>query len=278
VEPTLHKVGGQGARLLFAHANGFPPGSYAQLFARLGADFDISALEHRPLWGGREPPRRLRWSLFADDMLALLRKNFAEPVWVMGHSMGATTAVLAAARDPERFAGLILLDPVFLPDRLLFATRLMPERQRRKMPMIRRALARPEHFADYDAAFEFYRSKRAFAALSDEVLRDYVHASKQPAPNGGVQLRYSGAWEAAVYGSAPPVRRALRGLALPTLGLRGRHSDTLRPEIWSRWAHWQPSAVLRELPGGHLFPLEHPAETAEAVRDYIFQINSDAAL
>jgi pimeloyl-ACP methyl ester carboxylesterase len=270
LQASLHDFGGEGPPLLFAHANGFPPGTYTRLFANLADAFLIQALEHRPLWGGREPPRRLRWNLFADDMLSLMTKHYSDPVWVMGHSMGATTAVLAAAREPERFAGLILLDPVFLPDRLVIGIRLMPERKRRQMPMIRRALSRPEQFDNYDAAFDFYRGKRAFARISDEVLRDYVQASKTPGPDGSVQLRYSGAWEAAVYGSAPRVRGALRRLRLPTLGLRGRESDTLRPQVWARWRHWQPDATLEQMAGGHLFPLEHPQETAVAVKNYVF--------
>jgi len=270
LEPVVLEVGGRGAPLCFAHANGYPPGAYRQLLHALSDHFEISALEHRPLWGGRHPPKRLSWRLFADDMLTALRGRYDRPVWVMGHSMGAVTAALAARREPELFAGLILLDPVFLPERFVLMTRLMPEGRRRQMPMIRRALRRPEHFASLDEAFAFYREKRAFRGMSDEALRDYVEASKAPAPGGGVRLRYTGAWEAAVYASPPRVRGTLRALSMPTLGLRGRDSDTLRPEIFERWAHWQPSATLRQIPGGHLFPLEHPRETAAAVCDHVF--------
>ena len=101
--------------------------------------------------------------------------------------------------------------------------------------------------------------------MSDEVLRDYVEASKVPDEAGGVVLRYSGAWEAAVYGSLPLVRRAIKRLRLPTIGLRGRDSDTLRRDVFARWAHWQPGAKLEEVAGGHLFPLEHPEATAKTV-------------
>jgi pimeloyl-ACP methyl ester carboxylesterase len=270
LEPVIHPVGGQGLPLCFAHANGYPPGSYRRLFEALMDRFEITALEHRPLWGERQPPQRLSWKLFADDMLAALRQRYDDPVWLMGHSMGATVATLAAVREPQRFAGLILMDPVFLPDRFIVSTRLMPARQRRKLPMLRRALGRPHHFSDYDAAFAFYRGKRAFRRLSDEALRDYVLASKVPDGEGGVALRYSGEWEAAVYGSPPRVCGALKRLRVATIGLRGRDSDTLRPEIFARWAHWQPGASLREVPGGHLFPLEHPLETAGAIREQLF--------
>ncbi|WOJ96068.1 alpha/beta hydrolase [Congregibacter brevis] len=267
---VVEDMGGEGLPLLFAHANGYPPGSYRELFAHLRDKFAISALEHRPLWGGREPPRRLSWQLFAGDMLEAINMRFAAPVWVMGHSMGGTIAALAANSHPEKIAGLILLDPVFLPDRLVMATKLMPERRRKNMPMLRRALSRPEHFENHEAAFDFYRGKRAFKGLSDDALTNYVQASKAPLPDGGVQLRYSGAWEAAVYGSAPRARPLMKRMPVPTLAIRGSDSDTLRPEIWSRWQHWQPRASFKEIPGGHLFPLESPKTTADVVSAYIF--------
>jgi pimeloyl-ACP methyl ester carboxylesterase len=229
----------------------------------------LLAVEHRPLWGGREPPRRLRWELFADDLLASLRRHCDEPVWLMGHSMGGTTALLAADREPQRIAGLILLDPVFLPDRFVLAMQLAPASKRRAMPMVRRARQRPERFDSLDDAFAFYRGKRAFRGLDDDALWDYVRASKAPHPDGGVELRFSGAWESAIYETAPRVRPALKRLRLPTLGLRGQDSDTLSPLMFARWQHWQPGAVLSECPGGHLFPLERPREVAEQVRRFL---------
>jgi len=266
---VLDDMGGLGTPIVFAHANGYPPGSYRALFAHLSPLARVLALEHRPLWGEPEPPQPLRWSLFADDLLGALQHHFDQPVWVMGHSMGATVAVLAADREPQRFAGLLLLDPVFLADRRLLPMRLMGARRRAQLPMVRRTLRRPERFPGLEEAFAFYRGKRAFAGLDDQALWDYVRASKAPDAAGGVRLRFPAAWEAAIYQSAPRVKPLLRRLRLPTLGVRGRDSDTLEPAVWQRWARWQPQATLRECPGGHLFPLEQPQQAATLVADYL---------
>lgn len=266
---VVEEFGGSGLPLLFAHANGYPPGSYRTLFSHLESDFSISTLEHRPLWAGREPPRSLNWQLFAADMLGAIDAHYSQPVWIMGHSMGGTIAALAALRQPEKIAGLILLDPVFLPERFVLLTKFMSETKRQKIPMVRRALSRPEHFSSEAAAFDFYRGKRAFKGLSDEALSDYVSASSTPMPDGRVQLRYSGAWEAAVYGSAPRARPLMKRMRLPTLALRGAQSDTLRPEVWARWQRWQPDTHFEEISGGHLFPMESPQVTAEAALRYI---------
>lgn len=270
MQSKIIEMGGSGPPMLFAHANGYPPGSYQHLLTLLSDRFSVFAIEHRPLWAERSPPRKLHWSLFADDMLKVLADRFDGPLWVMGHSMGAVTAVLAAAREPERFTGLMLLDPVFLPERYVWATRLTPRSRITKVPMIRRALNRPEFFEGIDAAFDFYRGKRAFKGLTDEALRDYVTASNEPMADGRVRLRYSPAWEAAVYASPPRVRHVLKALDLPTLGLRGQASDTLSPQVWKRWQRWQPDAHLQEIPGGHLFPLEYPHETASIATAFAF--------
>ena len=47
----------------------------------------------------------------ADDAIALVSACGLQKPIVMGHSMGARTAIRAARKNPEPFSGLILLDP-----------------------------------------------------------------------------------------------------------------------------------------------------------------------
>lgn len=262
--------GGRGDPLVFAHANGYPPGSYRQLLEPLTAHYCVSAVRHRPLWGDPRPPARLRWELFADDLRHTLKASTGEaPVWLLGHSLGAVVGLLAAAREPTLFRGLILLDPVFLPTRFVMGMTLAPRSRLRQMPMIRRALARPGEFPDAGAAFEFYRGKRAFSGLDDEALRDYVAASTGPSDNGGIKLLFPPAWEAGIYGSAPWIWPTLKRVSMPVLGLRGEESQTLSAAAFRRWGRLQRQAELHTLPGGHLFPLEHPQATAAQVLDFL---------
>jgi len=270
VQEYLESFGGEGPPLLFVHANGYPPGAYRALLARLAPACSITALRQRPLWGQRTPPEPLRWDLFAEDLQAVLAR-FDTPVWLLGHSLGAVVSLLAAGRAPAQVRGLLLLDPVFLPARWVLASRLTPLSRRQRMPMIRRALSRPEHFPDEQAAFDFYRGKRAFRGLDDVALRDYVRASKEPHPEGGLRLAWSAAWEAAVYANPPLIWHRLARVRLPMLGIRGAQSDTLTPAAFSRWARLQPQAQLHTCPGGHLFPLEQPAAAAQLILEFLRQ-------
>ncbi|MCE5292376.1 MAG: alpha/beta hydrolase [Nocardiaceae bacterium] len=61
---------------------------------------------------GRKVPSDYRWTVLADDLLRLLEQWFpGEQVHGVGPSMGTATLLHAAAREPERFAGLTLMVP-----------------------------------------------------------------------------------------------------------------------------------------------------------------------
>lgn len=269
MQERLESFGGRGDALVFAHANGYPPGSYQSLLAPLAEHFTVHGYRHRPLWSREPAPVRANWRLFADDLIHTLETCFTEPVWMMGHSLGGVVAMLAARKRPQLFRGLVLLDPVFMPTRLALGLNLTPPGRLRKIPMVRRALGRPDRFPSVEQAYAFHREKRAYSGLSDEVLWDYMRAGVREAPEGDWELAYSPAWEAAVYSSLPLVWPRLLRLRLPTLGLRGEHSDILSAAGLQRWACLQPQAELDSVPGGHLFPLEHPEPTAQRVLDFL---------
>ncbi|MBM70018.1 MAG: alpha/beta hydrolase [Haliea sp.] len=269
MQERLESFGGAGSKLVFAHANGYPPGSYRRLLAPLAEHFSVSGYRHRPLWSREPAPARANWRQFADDLIATLEHSDGEPVWIMGHSLGGVVAMLAACKRPELFRGLVLLDPVFMPMRLALGLNLTPRSRLARIPMVRRALRRPGRFSSVQQAYAFHRDKRAYSGISDDVLWDYIRAGVRATADGDWELAYSGAWEAAVYSSLPLVWPRLWKLRLPTLGLRGEHSDILSAAGLRRWAALQPAAELDTLPGGHLFPLEHPDATARRVLDFL---------
>jgi N-formylmaleamate deformylase len=78
---------------------------------RLAARFDVHVLDVRGR--GLSEAGDLDYSLdaMAEDAIALVAAAGLTKPFVMGHSMGARTAIRAARKNPEPFAGLILLDP-----------------------------------------------------------------------------------------------------------------------------------------------------------------------
>jgi pimeloyl-ACP methyl ester carboxylesterase len=260
------EFGGRGPPLHFAHANGFPPGSYRRMLETLATRYRIDAIRFRPLWQAHgERPDLRGWGVLAQELIEHIEGRFDEPVRGVGHSMGGVATLFAAVRRPDLFDCIVLLDPVFLPAKDVLAMRLMPRASRRSIPLIRKAENRPHHFADRRAAFDFHRSARAFARLSDEALWDYIEAGTRET-GGGVELAYPGAWEAEIYATVPYVWRRLARCRVPMMGLRGHDSTTVAPGAWRRWQRLQPDAAFIEIPdSGHLVPLERPDETAAAV-------------
>ncbi|PLW83201.1 alpha/beta hydrolase [Kineobactrum sediminis] len=269
MQDRLEIFGGSGEPLLFAHANGYPPGSYRRLLDRLAAQYAVTGYRHRPLWSRQPAPVRADWNQFANDLIHTLERSASPPVWMMGHSLGGVVAMLAAIRRPELFRGVILLDPVFVKTRLALGLNMTPRSRLQKIPMIRRALNRPDRFTDVQSAFDFHRGKRAFSGFDDEVLWDYIRSGIRQGEHGEWELAYPAGWEAAVYSSLPLVWPRLLRLRVPTLGIRGETSDILSAAGLQRWQRLQPKAELHTLPGGHLFPLEYPDLTAERVLDFL---------
>jgi pimeloyl-ACP methyl ester carboxylesterase len=269
VQQRLEDFGGEGEPLVFAHANGYPAGGYRQFLGCLARKYDVTGLHHRPMWSTESAPEMLDWNCFAADLEETLEATQTEPVWMMGHSMGAVVSVQAAARRPELFRGLILIDPVFMTPQTIEARRRMPREAIEEMPLVHKTLNRPNRFDSQQEAFEFHRGKRVFAGFSDAVLWDYIRAGTRRTEQGDFELAYCREWEAAAYRSAPQVWDELAAVKLPVLGLRGEDSNTLSEDAFALWAQTQPFADLRSCRGGHLLPLEYPEATADTVLDFL---------
>lgn len=269
MQRRLEQFGGSGEPIVFAHANGYPVGSYRKFIAELTTHFQVTGFHQRPLWSPEPPPVRLNWKRFAEDLIETLDAQTAGPVWMMGHSLGGAISTLAAARRPDLFKGLLLIDPVFLLRRHLAAQALSTNASMDKRPMIAKTLTRPNRFVSQQAAFDFYRPKRVFQKFADDVLWDYVMAGTRADGTGEFELAYAREWEAAAYRSGPWVWPSVSKIRLPVLGLRGETSDTLNKQAFERWGKAQPQADLRECSGGHLLPLEYPQETAAHIIDFL---------
>ena len=130
-------------KAVFAHANGYPPGSYRALLNALEPRLDIDVIEHRPLWSEDPAPTLLPWQVYARDLVDRIGETGQEPVWLVGHSMGAAAAILATSQQPSKFKGIIALDPVLVSNGAWFWLRLLTWFKPDAMPIVKRALARP---------------------------------------------------------------------------------------------------------------------------------------
>ena len=257
--------------LVFSHANGYPPEAYKALLDPLVDTFDIYTIEHRPFWSDQQPPTYLPWNEYSADLISTLDAAENGPVVLAGHSMGAVISMQTALARPDLCSKLVVIDPVLVPRGWWFVNQVLMRGLGRDLPMVTKAQNRPHEFPSYQEAFDFYRLKRPFSGISDEVLWDYVRAGHASRDDGSIVLRWSGGWEACVYRSAPSFMRSLRKIRKPICGIVGDASNVVRPLFKKRWQRAMPHLELHTLEGGHLIPFEKPDACSALMRQFLLQ-------
>jgi pimeloyl-ACP methyl ester carboxylesterase len=208
------------------------------------------------------------WPHLVEQLVDVLeREHRGTPVFGVGHSLGGYLTFMAAVARPELFRAIVLLDaPVIgaVRGRVLAATKRLGIVDR-----VTPAGATRERRSAWPGAEEakaHFRSRRLYRHFSDECLDDYVRHGLVER-EGGLRLRIDPSIETAIYRTIPhDMGRYLRGLRTPAGFVGGARSEVVRRV---GLATVRGKFVLRRVPGGHLFPFEHPHEAADAVADLL---------
>jgi len=249
--------------VFFAHANGFPSGTYAKLFAALGPEFNVKHLDQH----GHDPrfPVEDNWGALVDELLHHLEGE-AEPVWGVGHSLGGVLHLHAALRQPERYRGVIMLDSPLLGS----ADQWLIRAAKRfglidRITPAGRTLGRRERFSDPQSALAYFRSKALFRGFDPDCLQAYIEHGLKP-DGQGLRLAFDPDTEIRIYRSVPHVSPARPSrLELP-LAVIGGEASRVVLRHHARNARRLPRGEFHLVPGGHMFPLERPVETAQLIR------------
>ena len=254
IPPMLH----------FAHANGLPSASYRKLLDRLAEHYQVQAipmLGHHPSY-----PVNNNWELLTQQLIHHVENCARRPVIGVGHSLGGALTLKAAYLRPELFSQVILLDvPALTLTDSIFVLLCKQFRLIDQITPAKKSRSRRTHWPDKESALHYFKQRRLFANFDDDCLRDYVDAGLVDSAQGGVELAYQLAVELAVYRTLPhrPVYRA-RSLQVPVAVLVGEQSDTVRKYQYLRMKN-RLNFVGKRVPGGHMFPLEHPLATADDI-------------
>jgi pimeloyl-ACP methyl ester carboxylesterase len=262
--------------LQFSHANGFPAGCYAAMLRGLAPRYRIGAIEAI----GTHPryPVTEGWPLLVQQLIDTLeRERAGEPVFGVGHSLGAYLTFFAAAQRPELFCAIVMIDaPVIgaLKGRLLGASKRIGIVDRVTPAGATRD--RRAEWASREEAKAHFRSRRLFRDFTEECLDDYVrHAVVGRENHAGKDSRYrlkiDPAIEYQIYRTIPhDMHRQLRRLRVPAGFIGGTHSDVLRRVGMAQMRG--RGFLKRRVPGGHLFPFEHPAQAAAAIGELLEEL------
>lgn len=260
--------------VLFVHANGFNAATYRSILGPLSLSLRIMAVDLRGHGASRlpaDPVGRRSWNDFRDDLVGVLDALGGPPLVLSGHSMGGTSALLAAAERPDRVKSLVLFDPVILKRlRSLYARAPWTSgRAWRNTPMAQGAARRRAVFDSHADAFKAYRGRGAFKTWPETMLADYVSAGFRERPDGAVELTCAPAWESSNFASqAHDPWRALRRVRAPLTIYRAGTGSTCGIRDEAVLTRRNPGARLFTVEGAsHFLPMERPDIVRDALLD-----------
>lgn len=258
--------------ICFSHANGFPAGTYRLLFeAWREAGFRVIAVDRF----GHDPryPVSSNWPRLRDQLIDLIQlQSPAQPVHLVGHSLGGYLSLLAACRRPDLALSLVLVDSPVLSGWRAHSLQVMKVSGLMKRFSPGRVSARRRwQWPSVDAAWQHFAAKAAFARWPPDVLRDYIASGTETDPDGAsssaVRLAFRREVETRIYDTLPHHlgtvlhRHPLRCAAAYIAGTRSAEGRQVGLGATRALVHER----LQWIEGSHLFPMEEPLQTAAAV-------------
>lgn len=252
----------------FYGGNGFAAGVYMPLLTKLSARFDISSLAMRGYWQDLPTLKKLTREQDAEVLIAFLEQTQDKPVVGIGHSQGATATAIAAAKRPDLFSQLYLIEPVTFTKSQKLMMDLMPSRLKIGHEPFKSTLTKQAEWQSIEAYYEYLRSHRAFKRIDDDNL--HVFAKNSLVQEGeGYRLLFAPKQELASYFDTPFVNDALKKLnniALPYTIIMGKPSIFISHKVRKVWQNLVPTQQITEFSdNGHLLPMEAPEQCADII-------------
>lgn len=248
----------------FAHANGIVSACYRKFLDALGRDYEIKVVPAL----GLDPnfPVDNNWKSLTEQVRDSVERQTMPPVIGLGHSLGAMTTYMAAYKYPGLFRALVLMEPPIFMGAVapvmgmakLFglADRITPAGK---------SLGRRDTWPNREAAYESLRQKKLFRDFDEDCFKDYLRFGLTNV-DGGVSLTMPVHTEVEIFRKTPTNSWAFRGrLAMPAAVIGGESSEINASGLLDKLAR-KHRMQRYNVPGGHMFPLERPLETAQFVK------------
>lgn len=274
--------------VVFSHGNSFPASTYRVMLDSLRArGFEVDAIEkfgHDPTY-----PVTDNWPHLVQQLADFARARADKagaPVFLVGHSLGGILSLMCAAQHPALTCGVLLLDSPILTGwraNTLHIVKRTPLMKTMSPSMVSRK--RKNSWADREAVFAHFRSKKAFARWDEQVLHDYIdHGTfdeddarraetgdgedrSVPGVGANRSLSFDRDVETAIYDTLPHNLGALlrqHPLQCKVAFIGGRQSREMK-QVGLAMTGQVTKGRISMLDGTHLFPMEKPIATAAAI-------------
>ena len=259
---------GEGDPILLVHATGFHARCWRAVVEALpGRRIVAPDMPSHGESGRKTPP--YDWIHFGEDLLGVVEALGLRRVLGVGHSMGGHAVVVAAAKAPERFRGLMLLDPVIVAPEVgaLVAGGVTAEAH----PIRKRR----NRWESPQEMFDAFQGRQPYAAWDPRVLMDYCRYGLEAAEGGGYVLACPPDLEAEVYAGAGTgdIYALLARVRMPVEIIRARARrpgdslfDFSCSPTWDGLAAQFPDASDEQLADcSHFIPMERPGWLAARI-------------
>jgi len=149
---------GEPPQILFAHATGFLPWLWHPIIEELAP--------HHQAWAPYicnyrdcDPERGLGWDVIARDLISFCSSQNILDNLAVGHSMGATVLTIASALFGLQPRGMILIEPIFLPEEFYLMDIKLKDH-----PLASQSIKRKNSWKDENAALDYLNQNRFLPA------------------------------------------------------------------------------------------------------------------
>lgn len=244
---------GRGPAVVMLHGTSANLGVWDRVVELLGADVRTVAVDQRGHGRSEKPDAGYGATEFADDVAGLIRTLACAPAIIVGHSLGARNAVVAAARHAELVAGVVAVD--YTP---YVESEVLDDLQER-------VAAGDRPFATRDELVAYLRGR--YPLITEDAVERRADYGYGPAGSGLRPLASPEALTQTVDGLRKDFVDDFVAVGVPVTVVRGELSRIVSAEAMARARSLRPDVRVVELPDvDHYVPEERPDVVADEIR------------
>lgn len=256
----------------FLHGNGFCARTLEPLSCEIRSQVSgVSDLLFTDLPGHGLSPRPTSfqpdWNHMADQVADSIASRSRGPVVGVGHSMGGVITLLAAARFPELFSHIILLDPVLFSAEIILYQRVMRKTGLwSRTKLVNSVRGRRNEWPSKQAMIDSLKTKSLYKDWDVRALSLFAEYGTQRNDDGSVRLACAPDWEGSIFGSYPRgLWHAVRGSVVPVHIFVASQSYGFISGSVDRACRANGNIRRHDIDGSHCFPMEAPETAARRI-------------
>jgi pimeloyl-ACP methyl ester carboxylesterase len=184
--------------------------------------------------------------------------------------MGATVLTIATALFGLQPRGMILMEPIFLPEAFYEMDIKLKDH-----PLAAQSIKRKNSWKDEQSALEYLKSKSLFSGWDEQMLQFYVKYGMEKQAQGDLKLTCAPRSEAALFmgGKSTNPWPLLKELTCPVLILEGEKSTNREFIDLKKAVSLLKDGRYTSVAGaGHLIPMEKPREVTKIIKEFMTEV------